>query len=198
MMSAMPPRWAEAALRLLLAPRDRETVSGDLLEEYREIIHPARGRRGADLWYVTQVVGFAWRNNRLWAVLFSAAFVARTALDWLVPTADFHVRATTSTALAIGILLCAGFWGAWRSGSLRAGALAGVATTLIAAVISIISASGAAALLAVWHDQQTLAAIQGSGGLEEVFTLPVTMVVPGACLGALGGMFGSAARRIVR
>lgn len=153
------------------------------------------GRRKADRWYVTQVVGFAWRANRLWAILFGASFVARTALDWLVPTRDFHTRSTVSTEVGVGILLCAGFWAAWRSGSLRAGALAGIATTLIAAMISL---AGAASLLAIWHDRQTLAAIQGSGGLEEVFTLPVTMIIPGACLGTLGGMFGGAARRIAR
>ena len=46
---ARPPRWAEAILRVLLKPHDRETVSGDLLEEYRDTIVPTRGR-AADLW----------------------------------------------------------------------------------------------------------------------------------------------------
>ena len=58
---ARPPRWAETILRLLLKPVDRECVSGDLLEEYRDSIRPARGRWGADVWYVRQVAGFAWR-----------------------------------------------------------------------------------------------------------------------------------------
>lgn len=64
-----PPRRAEAVLRALLAPQDRETVSGDLLEEYRESVHPVYGPRRADLWYVTQVAGFARRANRLWVAL---------------------------------------------------------------------------------------------------------------------------------
>jgi len=95
--------------------------------------------------------------------------------------------------VSAGILLCAGFWAAWRSHSLWAGALAGVVTSLIAAIVSVI---GAASLFAIWHDPQTLAAIQGSGGLEEVFTLPAMMVVPGALLGALGGLCGGAVRRV--
>jgi hypothetical protein len=50
----LPPRWAESLLRMLLAPEDRDSVSGDLLEEYRESIVPAlRGK--ADGWYVRQV-----------------------------------------------------------------------------------------------------------------------------------------------
>jgi hypothetical protein len=50
---------ADLVLRLLLSPRDRETVSGDLLEEYREHVLPSRGRVLAALWYWRQVIGFA-------------------------------------------------------------------------------------------------------------------------------------------
>jgi len=193
MTNVTPPGWAETILRMLLAPRDRQTVSGDLLEGYRESIYPTRGRLRADVWYVTQVAGFAWRGHRTWAALLSAAFVARTALDWFVPTTDFHDRSAISTAVSVGILVGAGFWAAWRSNSLMAGALAGVASTFIAALISI---TGVASLLTMWHDPQTLEAIQGSGGLEEAFVLPVMMIVPGTFLGALGGLFGGAARKV--
>lgn len=194
MTKVIPPRWAETVLCLLLAPRDRQTVSGDLVEEYRETIYPARGQLRADVWYLTQVAEFLWRDNRAWAALLSGSFLARTALDWLVPTIEFHTRSTMSTAVSAGILLSAGFWAERRSHALLAGALAGIATTLIAAIISVI---GAASLLAMWHDPQTRAAIQSSGGLEEVFTLPVMMVVPGAFLGVLGGLVGAAVRKLV-
>jgi len=56
--SACPPRWAEAALRLLLPAGDAEAVTGDLIEEYRESVYPSRSRWRADLWYVRQVMGF--------------------------------------------------------------------------------------------------------------------------------------------
>jgi hypothetical protein len=39
-----PPRWVEGLLRLLLKRRDRDTIAGDLFEEYREVIVPTRGR----------------------------------------------------------------------------------------------------------------------------------------------------------
>ena len=94
--------------------------------------------------------------------------------------------------MSAAIFVSAGFVAAWRSASLRAGALAGVATALIGAVISIV---GAALLLALWHDAPTFAAIEGSGGLAEVFTLPVLLVAPGALLGTLGGLFGGTIRR---
>jgi hypothetical protein len=47
-----PPRWMEGLLRLLLKRRDRDTIVGDLLEEYREVIVPTRSRFRADLWYL--------------------------------------------------------------------------------------------------------------------------------------------------
>jgi hypothetical protein len=53
-----PPAWAESLLRALLAPRNRDTVSGDLLEEYREVVLPARGHLRAGLWYLRQVSSF--------------------------------------------------------------------------------------------------------------------------------------------
>ena len=179
-------------LRLVLRPGDFDSVSGDLLEEYRESVHPVRGQRTADLWYVTQVFGFVSPGARLLGAVFGMAFAARTALDWFVPPLDFHTRANVSTDLGVGIMLVTGSWAAWRCRSVVAGTLAGVATALVGAVVSIV---GAAALLAIWHDPQTLAAIRVSGGLGEVFTLPVMMVLPGLLLGTIGGLAGAAGRK---
>src|SRR5262245_6011794 len=192
MNESKPPHWAETFLRLLLNSRDRETVSGDLLEEYRENIHPQRGQRGADRWYIGQVAGFAFRENWLWAALLSGSFIIRTALDWFVPPSNFYTRSFVSTWLAVAIILCAGFCASWRSGLLRSGVLAGIATTLFSAVIC---AVGNGCMLAIRHDAPTLAAIQGSGGLAEVFSLPVMLIIPGTFLGAVGGLMGGIARR---
>src|SRR5262245_29028253 len=98
-MRTAPPRWAEALLRIYLRPEAFATISGDLLEQYRDSILPARGQARADQWYVAQVLGFVFSAARLWATLFAGAFVARTALDWLRPTADFHLRSDVSTLL---------------------------------------------------------------------------------------------------
>ncbi|MDQ6799293.1 MAG: permease prefix domain 2-containing transporter [Acidobacteriota bacterium] len=193
-VTATPPRWAEALLHLSLQRRDFESVSGDLLEEYRDT-QLARGRRRADLWYVRQVLGFVFRGARLWAAMFSAVFVARTALDSFSQPADFHTRSTVSTAAGISILVAAGLWAARRSGSFVAGAVEGLAATSIAALVSICST---ACLLAVWHDPKTLAAIRDSGGLSEVFTLPIMMVLPGIVFGAIGGGVGAGIRRLHR
>jgi hypothetical protein len=181
-------------LRLFLKPEVFAGVSGDLLEQYRDSIHPARGRLRADQWYVTQVLGFVLRGARLWAALFAGAYVARTAWDWLAPTTDFHARSEVSTALAAGILLASGFWAAWRSGSFASGAAVGLATTAMAAVLSI---GGVALLLAIWHDPNTMTAIRGSGDLEESLVLPTFLILPGVALGGVGGLVGATAKRLV-
>ena len=193
-MTANPPHWAEALLKTFLKPGDFESVSGDLLEQYRDSVYPTRGRRRADFWYVGQVFSFVSAGARLFAILFSAQFLARTALDWFQPPPDFHTRSIVSTTMAVATLVAAGFWAAWRSDSFAAGALAGVLTTGLASIISI---AGAAAMLAIWHDPHTIAAIRGSGGFEEVVTLPFMMVLPGVVLGACGGTASAALRSLL-
>ena len=192
--ASTPPLWAEVVLRLFLKPDVFASVSGDLLEQYRDSIQPARGTQGADAWYRIQVLGYVLRGAGPWAALFAFAFVARTAFDWLWPTTDFHTRSQVSTALAIGIMVVAGFWTAWRSGSFAAGAVAGIATMVMAAALNI---GGIAILFALWHDPGTIAAIDGSGGLEEAFVLPFFLVLPGVMLASFGGLLGAAARRLV-
>lgn len=193
--TATPPAWAEDILRLVLRHADFDAVSGDLLEEYRDRIYPDRGQTGADSWYVKQVIGFAIRNAGVWGALFGVAIVVRTALDWFVPTQDFSVRSAISTYAGIGLLLAAGFWSAWRSGSMISGTLSAL---LAAAIGSLISVIGAAGMLVMFHDPQTMNAIAGSGGLSEVFTMPIALVVDGLVFGTIGGTLGAAAQQKLR
>jgi len=193
--NATPPAWAEAVLRLALKGADFDAISGDLLEEYRDRIYPARGQERADSWYAWQVLGYAMRSVGIWGALIGVAVVARTALDWFVPTQDFSLRSSISTYVGVGLLLVTGFWSAWRSGSFASGPLAAALAAVIGAIIS---AAGAASMLAAFHDSQTMSAIEGSGGLGEVFTLPLMMVVPGLILGTIGGALGAAANDKLR
>jgi hypothetical protein len=153
----------------------------------RDTVVPERGIGAANVWYLRQVAGFVCRSHWMWAVAMSGAFLMRTAIDWRVPTTDFAARASVSSTIGITILLAASFHAAWRARSIGAGILAGLFTPVLAAVMS---AAGALMLLAIWHDPATLAAIRGSGGIAEVFTLPVTLAVPGAVIGAVGGAAG--------
>jgi hypothetical protein len=51
-------KWGDFVLRLIVRRRDRETISGDLLEEYREHVLPTRGSWSARLWYIRQILSF--------------------------------------------------------------------------------------------------------------------------------------------
>jgi hypothetical protein len=46
-----------------------------------------------------------------------------------------------------------------------------------------------------WRSLELIAAIDGSGGLNEVFGLPVILIVPGTAIGALGAFVASMSHR---
>ena len=187
--NARPPQWAETILRLLLKPEDRESVSGDLLEEYRDTIVPARGS-AADLWYVRQVASFLWRASRAWGAILGGALIIRYLFDTLVPVTDYLVRARIVTYTIMAGCVLAGFSTAWRTRSVRAGVLASFTAATIGALFSI---AGTAVMLAIWHDPATLREWQNSGGLDEAFIdVPLKVVALGVVLGSAGALAGKA------
>jgi hypothetical protein len=52
----MSPRWLEALLIRFLGPKDRDSVPGDLLEEYRDAVDAGTSRLRATYWYARQVL----------------------------------------------------------------------------------------------------------------------------------------------
>jgi hypothetical protein len=181
-MAPTPPAWADAWLRLLLPARDRETVSGDLMEEYRETVRPMRSRLAADAWYLGQVSRFAWRPG-LWAIFLAAIYISRTAFDWFVPTANFAPRSEATTLVMISTLLVIGASSALRAQSIGAG----IVTTASALVMSAVLCTIATTVMYVgWQSPQVTNAINSSGGLAEVYTLPVMLIAPGTAIGAFG------------
>ena len=182
-----PPAWAEAILRLFLKPEDRDSVSGDLLEEYRETVHAGRDRVAADHWYVRQVAGFLWRATWGWAALIAVLTLGRFALDVFVPPASFSTRAMVTTYSHMAIFTAVGFRAAWRGRSLSEA----VAAVLGAQLIAIPIIFGATLVfLGIWHDPQTLAAIERSGGIGELFAIPLFVTGPAVLLSILGGAAG--------
>ena len=165
-----PPAWADPILRLFLKPEDRDSVSGDLLEEYRETILAGRDRAAADRWYVRQVGGFLWRATWAWAALLALLALGRDALDLLVPPASFYTRSVVTTYSHVAVFLALGFQAAWRGRSLPAAAAAALGAQALA-TLTIFGAT--IVFLGIWHDARTLAAIEHSGGISEMFTLPL-------------------------
>ena len=87
-------------------------------------------------------------------------------------------------------------WQAWRSGDLRSGVLVALATAVFGGALS---AAGTVACLAIWHDPETLQAVQGSGGLAEaLWGVPLLLVPIGLIAGATGAVAGRLANVIAR
>jgi hypothetical protein len=86
-MSNRPPLWAESLLIGLLPPRDREAISGDLLEEYREERLPTLGRMRANFWYFRQVIAIAslqqFQGGPMKSILLCLSFFCLAATAWL-------------------------------------------------------------------------------------------------------------------
>jgi hypothetical protein len=186
-----PPAWADVLVSLMVDADDRENVPGDLVEEYCESILPAVGRSRADIWYLRQTLGYVWRATAPWGALQAAALLARALWDWFWPTHDFMLRASISTYTGIAIGLSVGLWTGWRTASLRSGAFAGLASSAIAAVVSV---AGLLTTFSAFHDPVTRAAIDGSGGLSECLSLPVILIAPATVLGFLGAVPGKLIR----
>jgi len=188
--SMNPPQWADAWLRFLLPLRDRDTVSGDLMEEYRENIRPKRSQLAADAWYLGQVGRFAWRIG-LWALALAALYVGRVAYDWFVPTSNFAPRAEVTTLTMVSTLLVIGASSTLRTQSVRSGIVSTASALTLAAAIDAVAC---AFIYWNWRNPELIAAIRASGGLQEVFTLPIIVIVPGTLIGSIGALIASMRR----
>jgi hypothetical protein len=183
-------QWPDDLLRMFLSARDRDTVSGDLLEGYRSRVEKGVSPAHAKAWYWRQVVGFILRRIWLPAFLFALAAIVRGCVDWFAPPAElsgFFIRSAISTYVEAGILLGTAIVASWRSRLFEAGIMASVGAAGVAGVIIVLCQI---VILTVRHDPITMAAIERSGGLEEAFLLPLMMVFPAAVLGLVGGLAG--------
>jgi hypothetical protein len=150
-----PPRWADAILRSCLRPSDRESISGDLLEEYRAVRAPALGSLGANVWYIGQVLSMLWRLIRPAALMLAVqgVFLAMTVFR---PGhhAPHHDPAPMWVALPFGVLWYGSIVGApgvslldaaiysfvayrgvQRTGLIRTGGLVAAASSFVGSVI---------------------------------------------------------------
>jgi hypothetical protein len=187
MMAPAPPAWADAWLRLLLPARDRDTVSGDLMEEYRERIRPQRSALSANAWYLGQVLRLAWHVSA-WSLVLAATHVSRTAYDWFVPTTNFESRAAVTTYLMISTLLVIGASTTLRTRSAGSGTIATLSALIVSAIVSAIALG---AIYLSWRSPALMAAIEQSGGLAEVFAIPFLIIVPGTVVGAVGAVIAA-------
>jgi hypothetical protein len=134
-----PPEVAQLLLHALLPVDMRESVSGDLLEEYRESRVPAAGELRADLWYWRQVGGM-WLRAYWWLVVPAVlllvvhdvfnAFRASSGASYLDGLPRL-VLAVISPLGVAGLLGLATAYGSWRTQRWQGGFVAALGVSVI-------------------------------------------------------------------
>jgi hypothetical protein len=111
MIQQAPPRWLERVLLWCLPARDRETISGDLLEEYRDARLPELGPMRASVWYLSQSISFlsvrSFRGSPMkasltWMSVFTAAAgVWLAVMENIQKHAGYAERSAIAACIAI-------------------------------------------------------------------------------------------------
>ena len=204
-----PPRWAERLLLIVLPRRDRETIPGDLLEEFREVVLPSRGRIGARVWYVRQVLSLV-PGVMLGAavgLVFSAINLIVTVIDPLLDDSPMALLGFYGPMFLIWAV--AGYLAYRRSGLLRAvtvGATVAFATFVIFTLGVILRFNMLLDVISQRDDWRNLLLRYQASGFEslrmyanyEYFTgAPFKMLTAstiGAVMGLMGGLVGRVSR----
>lgn len=213
-VSNRPPRWAERLVQFLVKPRDRDTIAGDLLEEYREVVLPTRGRRWADLWYVKQALSLI--NGLTLGIVVGAAFgvwnlvytaLAPLAEDTPLALASFYGPMFVTWGLA-------GFAAHRRSGRLmqaiKVGAAVAFATFVVFEISIFIRVNLFLDAISQREDWQGLLARYKASGFDSLrayanydyaMAAPLKMLTSstiGAVTGLVGGLVGMAEAQVRR
>jgi hypothetical protein len=131
-----PPAVPQTLLHLLLPVERRESVVGDLLEEYRDSRVPSMGRCRANLWYWKQVFGFWQRAYWAFVAPLFGLFALRHVLTVFpspsgIPyfNVDFLFGLVT---LSPFVFLLTGAYGSWRTERWAGGIVASLGTFIAA------------------------------------------------------------------
>jgi hypothetical protein len=188
MTSPLPPAWARSLLELLTSARERESVQGDLLEEYSESVLPERGRAAANRWYARQVWGFWWRASWTPGAALAGNLTGRLLIDIVAPSVQPDARAPITTYLAIGLFALWGFRTGRRTGLTLSGLLVGVLAALVAAATAIVATLAIGAVGAPWIRPNPAA----WAALVEGFDVPILpLLVIGGIVSTLAAAVGT-------
>jgi len=127
-----PPVLPQALLHVLLPVERRESVVGDLLEEYRDTRVLSMGRFRANLWYWQQVFGFWLRDYWGFVLPVFGLFALRDVLSvFRSPSGHpyFNVEFLFGlVTMSPFVFLLTGAYGSWRTRRWAGGILATLAT----------------------------------------------------------------------
>lgn len=210
-----PPRWSETLLRLLLVDRDRDTISGDLLEEYREGAVPTRGAKGARWWYRRQVGGFLWHSARL-PLMIGLAIGTVLGIMNLVDTARQPLADDDGGTMLAWLLAVLTMWSAaavavtWRTrrvgDAVKVGTIVGVATIVVLHTAAIVRVNLFLDAIRHREDWQNLVARYNQSGFQslrvyanyEYVTMTPLLIALGTIAGSISGALGGLVNMVRR
>jgi len=132
-MDIRPPHWAETVMRALVPEEYVESVTGDLLEQYRDEKAPSLGRQRADAWYVAQIGSSFLRAYWPFALSLTGLLILHDLSNtFRDPEGTAYLEMNNYPGIGITLFFLAGLYGGWRTGAIRGGALAGFGAYVIA------------------------------------------------------------------
>lgn len=192
MSTHRPPALLDRALRLILSPCDRDTISGDLLEIYSEEKLPSLGPVCANLWYAHQLFSIIphrilstlggslmrtlkslWAATSIFLVLACSWFAV---MELILKHPGFMIRAGVGVLIVLYAALCIGLTLAYeriRSAPLRYGLPVFALATLVFGLSSLIT------ILRVPHFEGYIFLIALGLIAQSLLTLANTLVRPG-------------------
>jgi len=135
-----PPRILEWLLKHVMTTEDLETISGDLLEEYREVKVAALGVSGANGWFAMEVAGFYWRL--VWPCLLMLAlyWTFGVIASNLYSNGDYGIPHFINNMILVVPMF--GLWVGQHAGTRSQRAASGAIVAVLAAfVISVMAAA---------------------------------------------------------
>ena len=177
-----PPRWTQVLLLSLLKPSDRESISGDLLEEYREVKRPALGAFRANAWYFKHVLSVLWLL--IWPCALAMAGISLVSLAVMrIPWNVSLVPAPRVSLLDALIYLWAGYQCSRRTGLIKTATIAAGATAFIGFTVTFTSFT--------IEDPSLLMAPFSKPFIFVILTLLMLLTLSaGVVVGAVGGVIG--------
>jgi hypothetical protein len=186
-MTAQPPTLAQALIDMLAPYKTRDSVLGDLLEEYGETQAPQYGVAAANRWYTRQAFGFLWRAAAVPGALVGGVLTVRMLLDVAAPIPDLADRAWLTTLAMMMLFTLTGF----RVGLSTRRVAGAIVTALAATAIGTVAAYAGVAI-----SMGIAAALVHPGpaawaGLREGLDIPAPVIAAiGTTLACVGAAFG--------
>jgi hypothetical protein len=130
-----PPRWAETIVGMTLRSADRESVPGDLLEEYRAGRRPSYGALRADAWYVWQVTTILWQLIQPFALGLALFTTGALIIVGPRPWVGSLVPAPGLSVVHALLYLWVGYHAARRTGRIASGMLAAGSVGMVGYIV---------------------------------------------------------------